>query len=103
MNWIVDSIKRMNLERIERLINEHPELALSVEANLIHIEIMLYVNFALKTIKLILVIMNISYFLGIFWLIFTQLSTEVCHKLLLLNVDHHFIEAYNFPDRSEYE
>jgi hypothetical protein len=52
---------------------------------------MILINFSIRIIKLIIIILNISYFLGMFWLIFTDLGLELSNYWVRLEAEgeHH--------------
>jgi len=47
--------------------------------------VFMYISYSLKTLKLIVLILNVSFFLGVLWLIFCEVSTD--YMIDQLNVD----------------
>ena len=72
----MDACNEVNQQRLRMLIKGNPSLANDNDKDSNNIELMLYISYSLKTLKLILMIGNISFFLGIFWLIFCELSED---------------------------
>ena len=85
------------------MIEKHPERGFDTEIDQVQIDKMLYISYALKTFKLIILTLNISYFLGMFWLLFCELSVEFTRDVLEMPVDHHFWYYFDIDPRSEYE
>lgn len=67
-------IKRMMKRRTERRIKNNPELSEDIINDHNNIETLLYVSYTIKTFKLVIIIINISYFVGMFWLIYCEIS-----------------------------
>lgn len=64
------------------MINEDPDgIGEDIEQDHTQIVNLLYLHYALKTLKLIVIIFNLSYFLGMFWVI----VCDVTHILLAEN------------------
>ena len=55
---------------------------------------MLGFKYALKFFKLVIIILNISYYLGMFWFIFCELTEE-----LIIGGQEHFTKQFNIDDR----
>ena len=71
------SIKKFSQKRMRDLIKTNPELAEDMDQDNNQIEFLMMVNYGLKTFKLIILIINISFFLGMFWLIFCDVTKEI--------------------------
>ena len=62
---------------MRELIKTNPELAEDMDQDNNQIEFLMMVNYGLKTFKLIILIINISFFLGMFWLIFCDVTKQI--------------------------
>lgn len=59
------------------MLENHPELGEDVVNDHNQIEQLLHISYFLKTFKLIVIIFNISYFLGLVWIIFCDFSLDL--------------------------
>jgi len=74
---VLNAIKNFLKNRIERKIKENPNIG---EDNVIdhnNIDQLMITNYCLKTFKLIVTILNIAYFLAMFWLLFCQVTEDI--------------------------
>jgi hypothetical protein len=78
-------------------------VAFDTDVDHVQITKTLYITYLLKTFKLVVLILNISFFLGIFFLIFVELGSHISEKHWGLDVEHHFWNKYEMEQRSEYE
>ena len=65
-------VHKISGRRTERLILQHPELEDNTDWDLNNIELQMTIKFFLTTFKLILIIFNCSYFIGIIWIVFAD-------------------------------
>ena len=71
-----------------------------IDKDLNKIETNMNIGYILKIIRLIIVIFNISFFMGIFWLVLCKLKEDIKHWEHTEELQS-FIEAYSFDERSE--
>ena len=67
-------IKSMVKTNVQKKIKADHKIAMDMFTDHNNIETLFYTNYALKTIKLIIMLVNTSFFLAIFWLIFCELT-----------------------------
>jgi len=70
---------------MHREIKKNPEIGEDIKEDHNKMNILVYASYFLKTIKLIVVILNVSYFLGVLWLIACELSAE--YRIFILEDD----------------
>ena len=96
-------IKNIMKHRTERKIKKDLKLAEDVINDHNNIETLLFVSYTIKTFKLVILIINISYFIGMIWLIFCEISEDLLlyirsdlpsHLSMHLHSDF-FLEVYN--------
>lgn len=68
--------KEFAKKRIMKKIKSDPLIAEDTENDHNSIEALMIFSYLLKTTKLIIIIVNISYFLGMFWITFCDLTSE---------------------------
>jgi hypothetical protein len=68
------------MERLEKIIQTDPIKAEEVESDQNMISLMVMIKFLIKIIKLALIILNICYFLGIFWFIFCDILFDFAEE-----------------------
>ena len=79
---IMKGIKAWMKKRVLRKIQNDSSLANNTLINQNKIELITTIGYALKTFKLVLVIGNVSYFLGVFWMIFYQISEDIAKRFI---------------------
>ena len=62
---------------MEQLIKTNYKLAEDMDQDNNQIENLMIINYLLKTFKLIIIIINISFFLGMFWLIYCDVTMNM--------------------------
>ena len=62
---------------MEKMIKTNYKLAEDMDQDNNQIENLMIVNYLLKTFKLIIIIINISFFLGMFWLIYCDVTMNI--------------------------
>ena len=67
---IMSVYKKFEKKRLDDIINNDPEKAEDIVNDLNGISGIISTNFAIKIIRVCLVVFNLSYFLGFFWFIF---------------------------------
>ena len=77
VSLMLASIKKYSQDRMRELIKNKPELADDMDQDNNQIEFLMMVNYGLKTLKLIILIINISFFLGMFWLIYCDVTQKI--------------------------
>ena len=73
---IIDKIKYNVRKRVNAKCKEDPTLAENQDIDSNCINILFNIGYALRTIKLILIIVNVIFFLGLAWLIFSELTRD---------------------------
>jgi len=68
-------VKDYSAYRLKNKLIRNPEIASDMNNNHTQTDAQMYVGFLLKGFKLVIIIFNLSFFLGIFWLIFCE-STQ---------------------------
>jgi hypothetical protein len=61
-------------DRIEIRIKNHPEIATDMINNHTDIYTQMIIGYLLKSLKLVIIIFNLSFFLGMFWLIYCEVT-----------------------------
>jgi hypothetical protein len=74
---IMRMIKKFSVSRMAEAIKDDKELAEDITQDNNNIEGIMKFGFFLKTFKLVIVIINTSFFMGVFWLIYCQVSMYV--------------------------
>jgi len=102
----MDNIKDSSIEQMEERIKKNPELGEDKLHDHNRIVYNIYLGNGLATIKLVVIIFNISFFMGVFWLVFCDLSRDIEKENEAgtenLNDWHMtFLYQYNFEDRAE--
>ena len=63
-------------KKLDNIIENNPELAEDTNVDNNNISFLITLNSLFRILKLVIIILNISYFLGFFWFILTDLLTE---------------------------
>ena len=71
---IMEKIKYFAKKRLEDIIENDPYEAENVEIDNNKISALILINFTIRTFKLVIIILNISYFLGFLWYIYCDLT-----------------------------
>lgn len=69
-------VKQISYKRLERMIEHKPDLAENQDIDNNNIELLMKIQYGLKTLKLAITIFNISYFMGVIWLIFCDFTAN---------------------------
>ena len=72
----MDMIKTKMRERTERKIKNDPNVGEDTINDHNNIEEIMFTGYTLKTLKLVIIIFNLSYFLGLVWIIFCKLTEK---------------------------
>ena len=83
VTYIYDNVKRISKENLEEKISHDFTVGEDKITDYNQIESLLFFYNILKTAKLAFLILNLSYFLGMFWLIFSKLDRfygEISHS-----------------------
>jgi len=72
----MDMIKTKMRERTERKIKNDPNVGEDTINDHNNIEEIMLTGYTLKTLKLVIIILNLSYFLGLVWIIFCKLTEK---------------------------
>ena len=89
-------IKHIVKVRIEKRIKNDILLAEDTLNDHNKIEGLMFLSFGLKTLKLVIMIANISYFLGMFWMVFCRFFEEE-----LATDENTFLQYYGLLERYE--
>ena len=74
---IMFKVKLIYEEKIKKLIQEDPVMAENIAIDNNNIAKLIIINFMFRIVKLIIIIFNISYFLGFLWYIFCDLGLDI--------------------------
>ena len=90
-------VKTYYVNRITRLIEEKPALGSNMDADNNCIELQLFISYTLKTMRLAIVILNIAYLTGVFWLFMVEFVNDF---ILDIDIDGHedYINDDNNPE-----
>ena len=105
------AVKTLAQRRMEKQIEEDPIFAEDYINDHTNIERLLFISYGIKTIKLIILIMNISYFVGMIWLIYSEITMDIIYRgrewLSAADREHlhadFFIEVYSLENFIEFE
>lgn len=73
----MEMIKTKMRERTEKKIKNDPNIGEDTINDHNNIEEIMLTGYTLKTLKLVIIILNLSYFLGLFWIIFCKLTEKL--------------------------
>ena len=73
---LMEVINSYYQKKLDNIIENNPELAEDTNVDNNNISFLITLNSLFRILKLVIVILNISYFLGFFWFILTDLLTE---------------------------
>jgi len=74
---IMEIIKKQYQKKLDKIILERPDLAENTLLDNNNISRLITINNVLRIFKLVLIILNISYFLGFAWFIVCELSYRI--------------------------
>ena len=103
-------VKSYYQNRIMKLIEEKPALGNNCDADNNCIELQLFISYTLKTLRLAIIILNIAYLTGVFWLFMVEFVNDFVlnieledHEEYLANEDNPetFIGYYSMQDNSQ--
>lgn len=82
---------------MERNIKNNPVLAFDIHADHNNISERLNISYFLKTLKLVIMIFNLSFFVGHYWWIFCEITTKISTGNLNDNdIDHNYENFIDF-------
>jgi len=87
VSFFMEEIKRMCYSHLAKLIAQDKRIGENQDIDRNNIEFLMKVGYGLKTMKLAIIIFNISYFVGILWLIFCDFTTDPMQE----NGDKNFV------------
>ena len=67
-------------DKLDHLLETHPELAEDKNKDSTNIGFLLTLSSMMQILKLVIIILNISYFIGFFWYIVSDLESQL-HKV----------------------
>ena len=70
----MEKIKKIYEKKLQKIIETDHILAEDVNQDNNNISLLIAISNGIKILKLVLIIFNISYFLGFFWFIFCELN-----------------------------
>jgi hypothetical protein len=73
---ILNVVKKLNKSRMEKIIKFNPSIAENYYIDNNNIEFILFVNQFLKTLRLIFLAFNFSFFIGMGWLIMCKIYED---------------------------
>ena len=86
---------------MEKIIQDDPVEAENISVDNNKISALIYTNFIMKIFKLVIIILNISYFLGFFWYIFCDLTMEIFYDGHS-DADSTFMTNFGIKDNSNF-
>lgn len=69
---MMNFVKRYHAKDIMKKIDKNPSLATNLYIDSNKIEELLVLSYILKIFKLVIIIMNLSYLVGVFWLVLCE-------------------------------
>jgi len=93
VGYLMAKIKKHTISQIEKEIERNPTIGEDTVTDHNNIEYLLKIGYALKIFKLVLVILNTSYFVGIIFLIIADVSITLAYHLG--DTDQEFFITYN--------
>lgn len=83
------STKEYYKNRIMKLIENDPSLGNNMDADHNCIELQLFISYTLKTMRLAIIILNVAYLTGVFWMFLAELIND-----FVLDVDVDVFDDY---------
>jgi len=110
-NTFMRQVKSLFNRRLERIIKQDPDLAENSDLDNNNIMLILMISHFFKTFKLVVIILTVSYFMGMGWYIYCDLTLITSDELLaqipanstLIDQDPGFIEHFNLKHNTEGE
>lgn len=109
-NIFMATIQKFSQQRMERLIREDLKLGEDTLKDHNNFNTMIFISYGVKTLKLIILIFNVSFFIGMVWLIYCEISQDIILRwrtnLTLEEIGHNqfFLVEYeleNYPSEHE--
>ena len=75
-NSFMKNIKHLFHLRLEKIVQENPRLANNSDLDNNNIMLILMISYFFKCFKLVVVILTVSYFMGMFWYIYCDLTLK---------------------------
>ena len=98
-NSFMRQIKTIFNKRLEKLVSDDPYLANNIDIDNNNIMQILMISYMIRVVKLVIFIVLVSYFMGMFWYIYCQL-TAVDNPI---DEDIGFIAYWEFDKKTNYE
>ena len=73
---IMEAIKNIYKKKLQNIIKNHPKLANNEDQDNNKIEQILFISFTLRVLKLIVIILNISFITGLSWILGCQMIQD---------------------------
>lgn len=107
-NTFMRQVKMLFNRRLENIIKSDPELAENSDLDNNNIMLILMISYFFKTFKLVVIILTVSYFIGIFWYIFCDLTkpnypTDTDFTTLDGDIDAGFIYYFQLQENTHGE
>ena len=90
---------------MQKLIENHPELAEEIDEDNNNITFILKITYGLRIYKYLQILLFISYFVGLIFFIFSDLSLEIAHYIYGHGVGlegEDFLEKFSIYERSNF-
>ena len=84
---LTDAIKEYYKQDLDNKVKNNLDIANDINENHTNIEKILWISNLLKTLKLVIILFNTSYFVGIVWYIFCDLFTQL--SVIVYGSDEH--------------
>lgn len=106
-NQLMKTIHRFFSWNLDRKVRSNPILGFDIRENHNQIESRVNINFGLKTVRILLLIFNLSFFVGLYWYLFCEISMDI-HKKWMDEHDVHnykefFIEFFKLDETKQNE
>ena len=86
---MMKGIEKFNLYHLDRLAKTNPAIGNDKNNDQIKINMLMYVSYFLRVLKLIIILFNLSFFFGIAWHIYCNLAAKIINHELWLEVQGH--------------
>lgn len=97
VSLMIQAVKKYNAKKLQQMCENDVELAENKNLDSNKIKTILIVSYLMKTFKLAMIIFNISYIVGMIWLILCEAHKDYYHGT---EDQETFLEVYEIDQRS---
>jgi hypothetical protein len=101
VEFVMAFLKVRNTKKVKRNIENDPLLENNLDLDQNKINLFFKIRYGLKVFKLFLMIINISYFTGIIWMIFCQNVQRELKKMDVIEPEENFFDYFGIEESSE--